>query len=126
MRLIDSDVIIWNWRGQHAAAALLAAEPFAISAVTYMELVQGMRNARELKNLQADLALWQVTILHVTKAISERAARLVDEHFLSHHLQLADALIAATAIEHKLAIVTSNTKHFRSIKTLRIEAFMPH
>ena len=48
MRLIDSDVIIWNWRSQEAAATLLAAEPFAISAVTFMELVQGMRNAREL------------------------------------------------------------------------------
>jgi predicted nucleic acid-binding protein len=82
MRLIDSDVIIWNWRSQEAAATLLAAEPFAISAVTYMELVQGMRNARELKNLQADLALWQVTILPITKAISERASRLVEEHFL--------------------------------------------
>ena len=86
MRLIDSDVIIWNWRSQEAAAALLAAEPFAISAVTYMELVQGMRNVRELKNLQADLALWQVTILSITKAISERAVRLVEEHFLAHHL----------------------------------------
>jgi hypothetical protein len=57
MRLIDSDIIIWNWRSQESAATLLAAEPFAISAVTYMELVQGMRNARELKNLRADLAL---------------------------------------------------------------------
>ena len=125
MRLIDSDVIIWNWRSQKAAATLLASEPFAISAVTYMELVQGMRNARELKNLRADLALWQVTILPITTAISERAVRLVEEHFLAHHLQLADALIAATAIEHKLAIVTSNTKHFQSVKTLRIEAFKP-
>ena len=33
MRLIDSDIIIWNWRSQEAAATLLAAEPFAISAV---------------------------------------------------------------------------------------------
>lgn len=51
IRLIDSNVIIWNWRGREAAATLLAAEPFAISAVTYRELVQGMRNARELKYL---------------------------------------------------------------------------
>jgi hypothetical protein len=29
MRLIDSDVIIWNWRSRKAAATLLAAEPFA-------------------------------------------------------------------------------------------------
>jgi hypothetical protein len=56
-----------------------------------MELVQGMRNARELKNLQADLTLWQVTTLPITKAISERAVKLVEEHFLAHHLQLADA-----------------------------------
>ena len=90
-----------------------------------MELVQGMRNARELKNLKADLALWQVTILPITNAISDRASRLVEEHFLAHHLQLADALIAATAIEHKLPIVTSNTKHFQAVKTLKIEAFKP-
>ena len=125
MRLIDSDVVIWNWRGQEAAATLLAAEPFAISAVTYMELVQGMRNARELRSLRADLALWHVTILSVTEAISERAVQLVEEHFLAYHLQLADALIAATAIEHKMAIVTSNAKHFQPVKALRIEAFRP-
>lgn len=90
-----------------------------------MELVQGMRNARELKNLRADLTLWQVTTLPITRAISGRAVKLVEEHFLAHHLQLADALIAATAIEHKLAIVTSNTKHFQAVKTLRIKAFKP-
>jgi predicted nucleic acid-binding protein len=71
------------------------------------------------------LTLWQVTILPITTAISERASRLVEEHFLAHHLQLADALIAATAIEHKLPIVTSNTKHFQAVKTLKIEAFKP-
>ena len=51
--------------------------------------------------------------------------QLIEELFLAHHLQLADALIAATAIEHKLAIVTSNTRHFQSVKTLKIEAFKP-
>lgn len=125
MRLVDSDVIIWNWRGQEAAARLLAAAPFAISAVTYMELVQGMRNARELKRLQSDLKLWQVKILPIVEAISKRATALVEEHFLTHHLQLADALIAATAIEHKLLLVTSNTKHFQPVKGLKLEAFRP-
>ncbi len=50
MRLIDSDVVIWNWRGQQAAGTLLAAGPFAISAVTYMELVQGMCNAQSSRS----------------------------------------------------------------------------
>jgi len=66
-----------------------------------------------------------VTILPGTKTISERGVRLVEEHFLAHHLQLADALIAATAIERKLAVVTSNTKHFQLVKTLKVEAFKP-
>lgn len=125
MRLVDTDVIIWNWRGQGAAASLLAAAPFAISAVTYMELVQGMRNAQELRRLRSDLKLWRATILPITGAISNRATRLVEEHFLAHHLQLADALIAATAVEHKLTIATSNVKHFRAIKGLKLEAFQP-
>jgi predicted nucleic acid-binding protein len=120
MRLVDSDVLIWNWRGQEAAATLLAAEPFALSAVSYMELVQGMRNARELKKLQRDLQLWRVTLLPITEAISQYAIRLVEQHYLAHHLLLADALIAATALEHQLELVTSNTKHFRPIAELRL------
>jgi len=123
MRLVDSDVIIWNWRGRAAAAAVLAAEPFAISAVTYMELVQGMRNARELAHLKSDMKLWQTRTLPITEAISRRATELVEAHFLSHHLQLADALIAATALEHKLALLTSNVRHFQAIKELRLEPF---
>jgi len=34
-------------------------------------------------------------------------------------------LIAATAIERQLAVVTSNTRRFQSVKTLKIEAFKP-
>jgi predicted nucleic acid-binding protein len=126
MRPIDSDVIIWNWRGRESAATVLAAEPFAISAVTYMELVQGMRNPRELKSLRSDLKLWQAKILPIAEVISRRAATLVETHFLSHHLQLADALIAATALEHKLVLLTSNTKHFQAVKDLKLETFRAH
>ena len=125
MRLVDSDVLIWNWRGQDGAATLLAAAPFALSAVSYMELVQGMRNARELKHLQNDLRLWRATLLPITEAISIRASRLVEQHYLAHHLQLADALIAATALEHRMELVTSNTKHFQPITGLKLAAYRP-
>ena len=125
MRLIDADVIIWNWRGQEDAALLLAASPFAVSAVTYMELVQGMRNRREFAKLRADMKLWQVRLLSVTEPISARAVALVEKHFLPHHVQLADALVAATALQHDLVLVSSNTKHFRPIPGLRLERFQP-
>jgi predicted nucleic acid-binding protein len=86
----------------------------------------GARMLSDFSYLQADLALWQGIILPITKAFSGRAVRLVEEQFLARHLQLADALIAATVVEHKLAIVTCNTKHYQSVKTLRIDAFRTH
>ena len=83
MRLIDADVIIWNWRGQEDAALLLADSPFAVSAVTYMELVQGMRNRREFAKLRADLKLWQVRLLPVTEPISARAVAHTESNIAS-------------------------------------------
>jgi hypothetical protein len=124
--LIDSDVFIWNWRGEISAArALAGAAPFCLSAVSYMELVQGMRNRAELKSLQADLTQWRADILPVTEAICANAMKLIERHFLSHGLRLADALIAATALEHKLALLTGNVKHFKPITGLKLKAFKP-
>lgn len=61
----------------------------------------------------------------ITPAISERAAQLIDALALSNGLRLADALIAATAIEHKSTLFTANVKHFAAIDGLAIEAFEP-
>ncbi len=90
-----------------------------------MELVQGMRNKRELNKLQADMQHWQVTVLPITEAISNRAVALVEQHFLRDHMLLADALIAATALEHRLTLATGNVKHFKAIKGLKLQPFVP-
>jgi predicted nucleic acid-binding protein len=36
-----------------------------------------------------------------------------------------DALVAATAVEHNLPLVSSNVKHFKTIKELRLKPFTP-
>jgi len=47
--IIDTDVLIWDLRGNQKAKALIHdSNPFKISVVTYIELVQGMRNKTEL------------------------------------------------------------------------------
>ena len=47
MILVDTDVLIWNLRGNRKAADLLDTHPgFSQSAVSYMELVQVVRTSR--------------------------------------------------------------------------------
>jgi predicted nucleic acid-binding protein len=40
-------------------------------------------------------------------------------------LQMGDALIAATALEHGMTVLTANLKHFQAIQGLTVEAFTP-
>ena len=61
----------------------------------------------------------------ITPAIGWRAAVLIDNLALSHGMRLADALIAATAVELKATLLTANAKHFSAIEGLDIEAFAP-
>lgn len=124
MILIDSDVLIWHTRGNALAQARLAEiGPWRISTITYMELAQGCRSKDELARAKRGLEKRSTEILPLTPAICERAMALIDAHALSEGLQLADALIAATALEHGLVLLTSNTKHFQVVKDLKLETF---
>jgi predicted nucleic acid-binding protein len=124
--LIDTDVLIWMTRGHVGAAVKLQTViPWRISAVTYMELAQGCRNKEELVRVKKGLALCQTEIIPVSVAISDRAVQLIDAYALSHGLQLGDALIAATAFEYHLTVLTANAKHFSQIERLNIEVFIP-
>ena len=126
MMLIDSDVLVWMTRG-HAGAVQRLAQllPWQLSAVTYIELAQGCRSKMELAQIKKGLTMSQAQILPVTPSITERAMALVDSHALSHGLQLGDALIAATALEHGLTLLTGNKKHFAKLPGLSLEVFKP-
>ena len=124
--LIDTDVLIWYMKGnRNAYSALEKAEKFSISAVTYMELVQGMRNKNELNRLRRALNDWNSKILYITEDISVKAMFFVEQHFLSHAIHLADALIAATALAHALPIVTGNDRHYKVLKDVHVKKFRP-
>ncbi len=124
--LIDTDVLIWYLRGNQNAYNLIhSLDNFAISLVTHIELVQGMRNKKELKVFQNTLKNWGVKTIYLNEAISARALFYVEEYFLSHSMQLADALIGATATEYGLTLITANDKHYRVIKGLDISVFRP-
>jgi predicted nucleic acid-binding protein len=124
--LVDTDVLIWHLRGYPKATQRLDQLPkLIISAITYLELVQGMRDRRELLALQKSLAMRQAERLPLTPAITERATSLMETLALSHGLQMGDALIAATGLEHQLTVLTANTKHFSAVRGLQLERFDP-
>ncbi len=124
--LIDSDVLVWLTRGHVGAAQRLHALPaWRISAVTYIELAQGCRDKADLARLKKGLAARNTEIVSITPAISQRATELIDQLALSHGMRLADALIGATAIEHRTTLITANIKHFSAVEGLSFEAFLP-
>ena len=124
--LVDTDVLIWNLRGHQGAAQLLdGSGGFSLSAVSWMELVQGCRDGAELRALRRALRFWQAEIIHLNASISARASFLVEEHALAHSLHLADALIGATALETGLLLVTANYRHYRCIEGLETQIFLP-
>lgn len=90
-----------------------------------MELVQGMRNKDELRVLQRTLKQWNVKTIYVNEEISAKALFLVEEHFLSHSMELADAMIAATASNYGMTLITANDKHYRVVNGLDMNVFRP-
>ena len=123
--LIDTDVMIWYLRGNEKARGLLHSIDFCISAVTYMELLQGMRNKQELKRFQKMINSWNIKVVYIDEEISAKALFYMEEYFLSHSMELADSLIGATCTKHGLTLITANDKHYRILKDLDIDIFRP-
>ena len=68
--LFDTDVLIWALRGsEKAARAIDDEEDRFISAVNYMELMQGARDKREQTLIKQFLAMLDFTVLPITEAV---------------------------------------------------------
>ena len=88
-----------------------------------MELVRGMRNKKELTSLRKALKSWGTKIIYITEEISSKAMFYVEQHYLSHSMQLADALIGATAVSHAIPLLTGNEKHYKIVKEIKLSKF---
>ena len=124
--IIDTDVLIWYLRGnEKAKKAVENAIPFSMSAVTSMELIQGMRDKEEYRRFQKQMQLWNTNIIHINNDISSRAVFYIQEYALNHAMYLADALIAATVVQMGETLLTANEKHYKFIPTMQCKRFEP-
>ncbi len=118
--LIDSDVLIDISRGNPAARDFMDAisEGWVISQVSRLELIVGARVKRDLANIEAFLSAYLVVPLRAS--IGERAYELLKVYGKYHGLHVFDSLVAATAVEEGLTLLTKNRRHFGMIEGLTL------
>lgn len=124
--LADTDVLIWFFRGRRSArSALQKCAAVELSAITYMELAQGVRDGNELKILRRAVRENGWSILPVSESVSYRAMALIESYAVPRGLRVADALIAATSIEHGLTLMTANVRHYRRLPGISLRPYRP-
>lgn len=124
--ICDTDVLIDYFdvtQQRHQETKLILEENIGlshilISSITKMELILGATNKADLNTISKKLTRFGVLLIN--EAINLRAIDLVQSYRLSHGLALADAMIAATAIQTELELFTYNTKDFRFISKLTL------
>jgi len=124
--LFDTDILIWVLRGYAKASRLIdRTGSRSTSIVSYMELLQGAQDRKEVRDIKRFLRNNGFHVLPLSANIGHRAAIYVEEYGLKVDIGPADALIAATAVENDLPLVTANTRHFSVIEELEVKAFRP-
>ena len=124
--LFDTDVLIWFLRGNENAASLVQSEPLRfMSQISWMEIIQGAHDKRELARFKSSFPRMAFEILPLGESIGNRAIAYMEQHSLKNGVMLADALVGATAAEHGLTLATANVKHFRCLDGVALRTFRP-
>ncbi|MPR32354.1 type II toxin-antitoxin system VapC family toxin [Salmonirosea aquatica] len=121
MLLIDSNIIIDHLRGRTQVTNFIQTMGkvnLAISVIVEMELYNGVLNTAELGKIKRDLSGY--LSIPLDKNIGDLALALSEKFALSHHMSVADTLIAATALVYDLELRTYNLKDFRFIPHLKV------
>lgn len=124
--IFDTDIIIWVQRGNEKAAKIIdQCEDRKISMFSYLELMQSAHSKKQHKMIKDFLFDFDFSILPLSEKISHRASIYIEEYSLSDGIRAGDAIIAATAVEYRETLISSNIKHFRMIKELDFKKFLP-
>jgi predicted nucleic acid-binding protein len=126
--LLDSDVLIDYQIGDVATKQLLdplEPAPFSISMIAYMEVLQGILNGPDpIEAIFAfDTFLNDIDVLPISKDVAAPCAAIranLSRRQRSVRPRALDLLVAATALEHGLTLVTRNKADYRDIPSLNV------
>jgi tRNA(fMet)-specific endonuclease VapC len=125
--LIDTDCVIQHLNRVAAARSRLAAireQGLALSVISLAELWEGVLFSRDPQRSEHSLQEFVsgVTVLGIDEETCRRFGRLRGS--LRSRGKLVgdfDLLIAATALQHNLTLLSNNIRHFEQIEGLRLE-----
>ena len=117
--LVDTDVIINHLKRKSSSLYNLHGEArLYISVLTEYELFVGINNQIEENELENLMHFF--TRLEITSDICRKAAEFERYHGIAHILGPIDLLIAATAVQKKMKLITENKKHFRLVPEVKL------
>jgi predicted nucleic acid-binding protein len=116
--LLDTDVLVDFLRGVDQAVAMVHAlqDRIVLSAIVVSELYAGVKGNQELATLDAFVSLFRVA--PVTQSVARLGGIYKRDFHKSHAVGLADAILAATAVEERAELKTLNVKHYPMIDGL--------
>lgn len=127
--LLDTDILSEVLKAKDATVLGKAQQylnqygRLSFSAITFYEVMRGMRAGRATKQLANFLQrAGNSDVLAISLPILMRAADLwATAHAGGHPRADADLIIASTALESGRVLVTGNIAHFSWVQSLRVE-----
>jgi hypothetical protein len=113
--LIDSDIVIEVLRARDAVILAQwsnladSSSPILVSPITFAEIGAGARSG-EMQAIARFFA--PLTCVVIDQKIGQLAGEYLRQFSKSHNLKIADALIAASAVQNQAALWTRNRKHY--------------
>ncbi|GAB3688683.1 type II toxin-antitoxin system VapC family toxin [Salinarchaeum chitinilyticum] len=128
--ILDSTFLIDVLRGEGTVEELLgevdgSGPPF-VTSVTVMELYEGIYLAESTERERAvvEEMLDGINEIPFDRACAKRAGQINAELVASGQpVDETDVMIAATAIDYDLPVVTRNTSHFERIEALEVVSY---
>ncbi|NEP47227.1 MAG: type II toxin-antitoxin system VapC family toxin, partial [Okeania sp. SIO2H7] len=114
--LLDSNIIIYSVQPENARLRQFIAEQEpAVSALSYLEVL-GYHQLTADDRLYFNEFFEAARIIPISQAVIEQAVILRQQRRIS----IGDAIIAGTAIQYNMTLVTRNTEDFQWITELAL------
>jgi tRNA(fMet)-specific endonuclease VapC len=126
MFLLDTNTVIYFFKGRGRVTERLSATPpaeVAISAVSLYEIEVGIAKSAQpdARRTQLDTFLAVVSVLPFDRSVARTAAAVrADLEARGLPIGQLDNLIAGTALAHRATLVTRNTQEFSRVRDLSI------